>query len=216
MFEKDFEDVIRVLIEKYEKAKKDGLLSLFDEQDLEEIFVYYFNQLDYEKALLIAEDGIEYNKFSSTFYNHKAEILKELGHYDEALEVLAMAELYSPNEMTILLNKVDIYSIQENYDEAISMLQEVIETSSGKEKAELYLELADVYEDAEKYTNVISSLKECLSIDNENEEALNRIWFSVELTEDYENSIEFHKELLDINPYNYLAWNNLGHAYKGW
>ena len=62
---------------------------------------------------------------------------------------------------------------------------------------------------------VISSLKSCLEIDNENEEALNRIWFSVELTESYEESIDFHQKLIDSNPYNDLAWNNLGHAYKG-
>ena len=215
MFEKDFDKKILELIKKYKSAKEFGTLSAFDEQDLEKIFSYYFNHLDYENAIMVANDGIEIYKYSSTFYNQKAEVLKELEKYQEALEILSLADAFSPNEISILLNKVDIYSILGNYDEAISLISVAIDKNQGIEKAELYLELADIYEDAENYNKVIWSLKECLKIDSENEEALNRIWFSVELTEEYEFSIKFHKELIEKNPYNYLAWNNLAHAYKG-
>lgn len=215
MFKKDFDDKIKELINKYELAQKKGMLPFFEEQDLEQIFLYYFNLFEFEKAIQVADVGISTFKYSFTFYNHKAETLKELSDYHQALEVLELAEIFSPNEMSILLNKIDVYSLLERYEEAILLLNEAIERSTGKEKAELYLELADVYEDAENYSAVISSLKSCLEIDNENEEALNRIWFSVELTESYEESIDFHQKLIDSNPYNDLAWNNLGHAYKG-
>jgi len=216
MFEKDFDNKIFELIKKYQLAKEQGTLSFIDENDFEQIFIYYFNNLDYDNALEVVNDGIEIHKYSSVFYNQKAEIFKELGKYHEALEILFQADAFSPNEMAIILNKVDIYSILENYDVAINLLKKVIDKSQGIEKAELYLELADVYEDAENYKKVIWALTECLQIDNQNEEALNRIWFSVELTEDYEFSIKFHKTLIDLNPYNYLAWNNLGHAYRGY
>jgi len=215
MFEKDFEKKINILVSDYESAKNNGALIVFDEQELEHIFIYYYYHFDFEKAIVVAEDGIALFKFSFVFYNHKAEVLKEIGETERALEVLEQAEIFSPNEMAILLNKVDILSIQGKFDEAELILIKAVDLSSGKEKAELYLELADVYEDNEKYLEVISSLKNCLIIDNENEEALNRIWFSIELTEDYDNSIKFHKLLIDKNPYNYLAWHNLAHAYKG-
>lgn len=215
MFEKDFDNKILELIKKYNSAKESGSVSFFEEFELEQIFVYYFNNLDYDNALEITNNGIETYKFSSTFYNHKAEVFKELGKYQEALEILAKADVFSPNELSILLNKVDIFSIQGQIDDAIDLLSIAIEQNKGTERAELFLEMADVYEDAENYEKVIWALTECLKIDNTNEEALNRIWFSIELTEEYDYSIFFHESLIELNPYNYLAWNNLGHAYRG-
>ena len=48
-----------------------------------------------------------------------------------------------------------------------------------------------------------------------NEEGLNRYWFCTELTEKYEESILFHEQLIEQNPYSHLAWFNLGHAHAG-
>jgi len=215
MFDKHHDKKIKELVRSYKKALKKNESFFFEEQDLDDVIFYFLNELEFEMAMTLADEGIERFKYSATFYNHKAEILKEIAQYDEALEVLEQAEAFSPNEMSILLNRVDIFSIMERFEEAVELLKGSIENAMGIEKAELYLELADIYEDWEKYTEVIASLKLCLALDSENEEALSRMWFSVELTEEYEDSIIFHKELIDKAPYNYLAWNNLGHAYKG-
>lgn len=215
MFDKHHDKRVKELVRNYEKALKKNENFFFEEQDLDDVIFYFLTELEFEKAMILADEGIERFKYSATFYNHKAEILKEIAQYDEALEVLEQAEVFSPNEMSILLNRVDIYSILERFEEAVELLSASIDEAMGIEKAELYLELADIYEDWEKYEEVILALKSCLAIDQENEEALSRMWFSVELTEDYENSITFHKELIEKAPYNYLAWNNLGHAYKG-
>lgn len=58
------------------------------------------------------------------------------------------------------------------------------------------------------------SLKQVLEIDPDNNEALEQIWMSVELSKKYDESIALHKALIDNNPYSYRAWFNLGHAYS--
>lgn len=215
MFEKHQDKRIKELVLQYEQALKNGESIFFEEQDLDDVILYFLNELDYEKAMDLADEGIDRFKYSATFYNHKAEILKEISQYDEALEVLEQAEIFSPNEMSILLNRVDIYAVLDRFEEAVALLEKALDQVVGVEKAELYLEIADIYEDWEKYYEVIETLKASLAIDPENEEALSRMWFSVELTEKYEESVLFHKQLIERVPYCYLAWNNLGHAYKG-
>ncbi len=61
----------------------------------------------------------------------------------------------------------------------------------------------------------MEALKNALLIDPENEEGLNRYWFCTELTGNYKESVAFHEELIEMSPYSFLAWFNLGHALAG-
>ncbi len=58
------------------------------------------------------------------------------------------------------------------------------------------------------------TLKETLEKEPDNVEALEKIWISVEVCRNYEESIALHLRLIDKKPYNSLAWYNLGHAYN--
>lgn len=64
------------------------------------------------------------------------------------------------------------------------------------------------------FASMFYSLKQVLEIDPNNNEALEQIWMSVELSKKYEESIELHKALIDNNPYSFRAWFNIGHAYS--
>ena len=75
--------------------------------------------------------------------------------------------------------------------------------------------MCDVYEDWEKYFEVYDCLVACLDIDPMNEEALNRFNFCIEITDRYEDSLPIHLNMIDENPYNYLAWYNLASTYRG-
>ncbi len=58
------------------------------------------------------------------------------------------------------------------------------------------------------------TLKETLEREPDNVEALEKIWISIEVCRNYEESIALHLGLIDKKPYNSLAWYNLGHAYN--
>ena len=101
------------------------------------------------------------------------------------------------------------------HEEAVRQIQKALDITDESEHDDIYLELADVYEDWEKYLEVIDCMKKALYINPKNPEALNRIWFAYELTEDYEDSMKFHTEFIDIEPYSFIAWYNLAHACAG-
>jgi len=61
-------------------------------------------------------------------------------------------------------------------------------------------------------TSRIYSLKAALFVDPHHREALERIWLCIETTKKYDESVSLHKQLIDLEPYSYLAWYNLGHA----
>src|SRR5690606_22624009 len=73
---------------------------------------------------------------------------------------------------------------------------------------------AYLYEKQKQYEKMFEALKEALRIDPSNEEALEKIWWSVENCKMYDESIVFHKELLDRDAYSYLAWFNLGQGHS--
>jgi tetratricopeptide (TPR) repeat protein len=70
-----------------------------------------------------------------------------------------------------------------------------------------------IYEAMKDYEMMYEVLKESLHIDPKNEEALERMMVCTELSRKYEESVFFLEELLNIEPYSYLAWFNLGHSY---
>ena len=218
MQDKEFGDNLRdsnELVRRYEHAESANESSYFDESELELIIDYYLDQDKLVQALKAADLGLDLFKFTATFYQKRAEILLELNRLDEALESLETAATFSPKETSIFLLKADVHTLQGDYLKAIDLVNQALEDADENDKIDLYLELADVYEEWGKYYEVIEQLQKCLSLDPYNEEALNRMWFSTELTEKYAESAAFHSQLVEKHPYNATAWYNLAHAYNG-
>lgn len=64
------------------------------------------------------------------------------------------------------------------------------------------------------YNAMYDALSNAVLIDTKNEEAMERIWISAELSRRYEDSVQLHLTIIDKDPYNYQAWYNLGHGYN--
>jgi tetratricopeptide (TPR) repeat protein len=63
------------------------------------------------------------------------------------------------------------------------------------------------------YNAMYDTMAEAVMLDCKNEEAMERIWISAELSRRYEDSVKLHLDIIDCDPYNYQAWYNLGHGY---
>lgn len=214
-FEADFNGIIE-LIELYESAIKSNALPHFEEDDYERLIVYYQDNREFKKALNVAESAIEQFPFNAEFLLKKAEIFAEQNRLDEALEYCNHAEILDAGDIRIALTRADILLFKNEHDAALAEIERGFKLAeSDEDRCELYLEKADVFEDRERYLEAITCLQNALEYEPENEEALNRLWLTFEFTERYDESIYFHKKLIDRTPYNFLAWFNLGHAYAG-
>ena len=181
----------RELVQRFENMLSSNGSLFFDESSFEQLIDYYEANDKIEIAFEVVELATRQYPYSSGFLVKKAQLLFGLKKIDEAHDVLDQAMLYDPRDLDIFLLKADIHVWLSEHRAAICILKNALEIISPDEMEDIYLEIADVYEDWEKYDRVIEYLQKVLIINANNGEALGRLWFCVELTETYRESIEF-------------------------
>lgn len=214
-FDNDNNINVAELIAQFEQSVKNDNTPFFDQDDFEVIVEYYEEKGQFEQAMLAVEKSLQQYPYSSILLIKKAQVYFELKQLNLALEILEKAEIYDSSEIGIYLLRAEIFTFQSRYKDAIDILEKLLETSERDDLSDIYLQMCDVYEDWEKYFEVYDCLVACLKIEPNNEEALNRFNYCIEITDKYEESIPFHKKLIDINPYNEFAWYNLACSYRG-
>jgi tetratricopeptide (TPR) repeat protein len=202
------------LVSDFESKFEQGILDYVDEKTIYQLIEYYESEAQFDKAMEVVEVAIEQFKYRSDFYLMKARILFNDNKITDCLNELKIAETISPYEKDILILKVKAYCAKKNLKEANSCLKQLKDFSLNGEKLEYYLGESYIYEAKKEYKAMYQSLKCALKKDPNNLEALERFWVAVDLSREYENSIEFHKSLIDESPYNHLAWYNLGLSYS--
>ncbi len=209
------ENDIMQTVEKYEDMVKNNNPLFFDQITLEDLIEYFETKSNSSKAMEVCNYALEIYPFSSTFMTKKAGLLMLHRKYNEALKWLDKAESLDSSDITIRMIRCDIYIQKAEYQKAVDVVNSAFDSTEEQHKWILYLEMADIYEHWRKHDKVYEYLRKAIEANPKNEEALDRIWYSVELTHKYEESIEFHQKLIDQHPYSYLAWQNLGYAYYG-
>ena len=200
---------IKELLHLFENLRTGASSVFLEEEAFEKIVDYFDDQEEPVKAMEAADIGIEYFPFSASLLFKKADLLLASRKYAEALDVLEKAELLDANDVNLYILKTDAYLALDKQEKAVALLEAAITHFEGEEKIELLFELADVYDDYEEFDKVFDCLLLLF------EEALYKICFWTDFTGRNEESIRLHLKIIDLHPYNELAWFNLGAAYQG-
>lgn len=203
------------LIRDYEQIKNGDKSRFLDEEDYEYIIEYYFQNNNEAEAIMACEVALSYYPYSSAILLSKAEILFQAQKYGQALHALDALDTLDQFNMEAVLLRSDIYLAQYKFDQAALLLESKSAQFEGRERIELMLELSDVYDECEDFEAVFNVLKKILAIDYQNEEALHKISFWADFAGMQEESVTLHKAIIDADPYNALAWFNLGAALQG-
>ncbi len=220
MFDDDYNDdddlgSIEDILAKYEEVKKGDAVSILDEEEFETVVEHFLQNSNEAEALLACDIACTYYPFSSSILLLKAEILTQSQKYGQALRVLDEVEQYDSKNIDAVLLRSDVLLAQLKFDRAALWLEQQSEIFEGKDKVEILLELSDVYDESEEFDAVFDTLIRVIKIDKRNEEALQKICFWAEFTDRLDESIALHTTLTDNDPYNALAWFNLGAAFQG-
>lgn len=214
-FEDEHNEHINDIVEKYEDSVRNNASLFLDPESFEILADFYELRGEFPTAVAVIDQALEQHPFSSLLLIKKAQIQFETKKCDEALATLDKAEIIDSSESGIYLLRAEIYTYLSKYEQAIEILEERLAITDEEDLADIHLQMADVYEDWEKYNEVFQCLKNCLTVDPENEEALNRINYCMEITEEYDRSRIFHEQLINEKPYSVFAWYNLASAFKG-
>ncbi|MBL7692030.1 MAG: tetratricopeptide repeat protein [Flavipsychrobacter sp.] len=219
MFEDDFNDdewgPFEDTLHRYEQLRKGESSTILDEEEFERVIEYFFSSSNEEQALTACEIAGTYYPFSASILLLKAEILTQSQKYGQALRALDEMEQFDMRNLDAVLLRSDILMSQFRQPQAALWLEQQSENFGGKDKVEILLELSDVYDEGEDFDAVFNTLKRVIQIDRRNEEALQKICFWAEFTGRLDESVTIHTNLTDEDPYNALAWFNLGAAYQG-
>lgn len=203
------------LLRRYEDVKNGESAGIMDEEDFERVIEYYFQNSNEEQALLACEIARTYYPFSTSVLLLKAEILVQSQKYGQAVHALDELEQYDQANLDATLLRSDVLVSQFKYDQAALFLEQRSELFEGRDKIEVLLELTDVYDECEEFDAVFDTLQRVLKIDPRNEEGLQKICFWADFTKRFEDSIAIHTVITEEDPYNALAWFNMGTAYQG-
>jgi len=200
------------LVTDFETNFEKGVSLAYEEKTFLEIIRYYEEELQYDKAIEVADLAIEQYSYRSDFYIIKARLLFQTNFHEEALSLLSKVESISPYEHDILLLKIRILAFQGKIVDAKNILDDMKAYVSANDLSDLYLSESYINEFLQEYELMYDNLTKAVISDLKNEEALERLGFAVQLCKNFEQSAEFHKTILNEEPFNYLAWYNLGHA----
>lgn len=200
------------LLSDFEHDYEKGLKKVYSENTFLELIRFYEEELQYVKAIDVADMALEQFEYRPDFYIIKARLLFQTNDHATALQVLDKAEKISPYEHDILLLKVRILAFQGEIRIANDILDELKRYVSKDDLSDVYLSESFIREVLRDYDGMYESLTKSIICDLDNDEAVERIGFAVQLSKNYEASIEFHKMVINERPFSYLAWYNLGHA----
>jgi tetratricopeptide (TPR) repeat protein len=203
------------LVAQYERLAQKGTFPSFCEKDFLSILDHYEQENNLENALTIINQALAQFKESGLLHLRKARILLYVKDIDKAFESLERAEIFGQPNLEISLLRVRAYCYREEYEVAKDMLNQLkIQHFHIPENiSEVYTMEAFLFEKQEQYDQMFDALKEAILENPKNKEALGRVYFCVELSQKFHESVALHKQILDLDSYAFMAWFNLAHAY---
>lgn len=210
----DREEIKELLIQ-YDNLRMGRPNSFIEKEGFERLIEYFDDKDQLQTALVVCEYAINQYPNTASLLLLKANLLVVTKQYKEGLLLLDESELLDNSDSNLYILKTEAYLALDMQQKAAEVLENAIELFDGDDKIDLLFELADVYDDYENFEKVFDCLVLILKQDPANEEALYKICFWTDFTGRNEESITLHKEIIEEQPFNELAWFNLGAAYQG-
>lgn len=202
------------LVSEFECKFEQGEVGYVDEKVFLQLLEYYEDEYLFDKALEVVDYAIAQYKYRSEFYIIKARLLLSKTKVKDCLALLEIAENIAPFEREISIIRARAHAINKDFTAAHSILDDLKLGATKSDSVDILIAESFIYEHMKDYNAMYDALSNAVLIDTKNEEAMERIWISAELSRRYEDSVQLHLTIIDKDPYNYQAWYNLGHGYN--
>jgi tetratricopeptide (TPR) repeat protein len=206
--------ILSKLISEFEQQGQILVSDCWEEKSYLHLISHYEKQCQFDKALQVTSLALRLYKFKPDFFLIKAKLLVASQKPLAAISVLEQAYALSPFDHEIPLLKAKAFALSKQFDESLRIISDLKCEFLKTDLTQLLLVEAFIYETMKDFNKMFDSLRDALILNPNNHEALEQIWVSVEFSKKYDESVQLHQDIIDKNPYSYLAWYNLGHAYS--
>ena len=198
-------------IPRFEQMLKTNEIYYFDAEDFECIAQYYIDSGEINLAKKAIQLAIKQHPIHSDLLLLKSELLIFDGAFEDAQFLLDSIEEIDPHNQEIFVQRATIFSKNKNHQAAIDLLLESLEHS--EELLEIWCLLGMEYMILEDYSKATEYFKLCIEQDPEDYQVLYNLLFCFEFLREYNQAIDVLNSILEKNPYNEIAWHEIGKLY---
>ena len=207
-------DLIEHLITQLETITSSSSTEILPMEDFLILVDYFETEFMYDKALEIIDQAVTYHGVHNEFTLRRARLLiqlKDNNAADEALNEI-VPDVHIAYEVMLL--RAQCLMAEQQYEAAFEMIRQPFRNGSGTERIQAALLKVQIFEALKDYNAMFGTIKYILEKDGANEAAMTKLWDYMEAQRSYQQGIYYLNQLLDKDPYSYLAWFNLGQAYS--
>ncbi|MGL4629598.1 MAG: tetratricopeptide repeat protein [Leadbetterella sp.] len=212
--EEEFDDThekipISSLVERYESLVKHKEQPFFSEESFLDIIEFYLDGSQRDRILEAIKFGLKIYPHSLDLLLYKAELLSEQMMFDEAFEALELAALFHPSDERLQMSLGVTHIHSGNYEKGLEILHG-IENDVQENLGNFYSQIAMAYSYMDQAEMAYSYYKKACRSGNANQFVYLDLLMLIEEMGVAESALKFFEELIDKDPYNYLAWYSLG------
>ncbi|MDX5443032.1 MAG: tetratricopeptide repeat protein [Hymenobacteraceae bacterium] len=200
------------LIRKFEEMLGSNQTVFFDLSDFELIIDHYTSNFNYSKALTACDSALAQYPFSTELLIDKAQVLAMAGEFEEALTVINAVADVDPLNPDLLITRGVISTQQGEFRQAVDFFKQAAEVSQ-EQREDIYFNIGLAYQNCGKFGASIKYYKKCLSLNPANDQVLQELLYCLDITGTLQEEEAFFQKFVDDDPYNPVAWYNLGQVY---
>lgn len=202
----------RFSLSKFESMLKTNSVYFFDSTEFEEIIQFYIDSGKFSRAKRAIAIGLSQhpNLLSLKVLNCELMILEN--QTEKAFSQLKELQNLDPKNEEIYYLQAQIYSKKNNHKQAVKLLTKA-SLLTEDEDFDILAMLAMEYMFLDEFNLACECFQKCLEIEKDDYSILYSIIYCFEMEDKHKDAITFLKKYIDNDPYNEVAWHQLGKLY---
>ena len=196
---------------RFELMLHSNRVSFFDATEFEDIVQYYIDSGSLRLAYKALEIGENQHPDHSGLKLLHVELMLLNNQFTEAEELIDELRGVEPYNENVYIHKAVILSKTKRHQEAIRFLTKGLKYCDSK--AEFHSMLAMEYLFLDSYTMAKEHFIKCIDENPKDTNALYNIIYCFESLEQPDGAIQFLNGYLEADPFNEIAWHQLGRQY---
>jgi tetratricopeptide (TPR) repeat protein len=200
---------VKEAVERFEKMEFRGQEFFFDVHSIENIFDFYVDKLQFNKAERIIEIGLRQHPEATVLRVKQAIIFIEKGRLSKATALLENLLEIEKSNSEVYLNLGYVYLRNDHNKKAIAIFEEGFKYAFGND-VEILLDVILYLNQFHEYQAVIDILEKRKAHFASNENLLFELAYAYDKVEEDLKAYNTYQQVLDVNPWSDNAWYNSG------